>query len=1428
MKKFFKYTIVFIVTMIAFICKVNAGVSCTPGVTIKEVSAASPAGFDVIMPICGKEEYAGHAEIHNGSNYPNEVAYAFEEVQTYYRNVDNKSSSVANVPRCDHPLVYLKAIVSYRITAKGRFICPNGYKKRSWGDSMYVTASFDERCYKDVYTDICTSKGDKTSCLKQNQGGIEYCKWVESEDSSSSSSGTSNDTGGGNNSGGGINHQETTYDYTSNPSIQRTGATTVVEPSGKCEIVKKKHTEESAAPVDYECIDGFTKVAGSSVEYRNCELIISKPTGGECLKGGYHYTGKSGKNVCKSGGDDKLHIDEKAEKVLDDYIHFCTDEYNAKKGDVGNGIYEMSSCEKVGVDYVLYCPKYSCTKWDERFSACTPTFSADGNRAYCVNPDQPYASEGKADKSFNVTDCKSSFNTVDCGYSNILIEGNWCSKNKSGSAVNDKAIEMAMRLWAVHTGQSGFSGPGLSLKRGSSCGQSVWYMRNSQSYNNGFYNVYDETYKYAKSAFFANASRYFKEGYLDPTDSSIYGNFGIGCSALNTKYDRNGEIKSQTIVDKNKYGVACGGNSHYKAAITLLFSTILGNNKMEEHLYDLYGDTKTIDPTYAEFEEIEDKDNTENTKHTIIVRFEPTTFEKAFKYSEGTEIKCSDLKPGTDEYKALSPYCQIETEIYNGSGKRLYGGDIDYCEKHVGCYDKNVLKGLLVCSADESKKPTSIKIKYKISPAKDSVVKYVSCSSPSSHQILYGFKKKSSEDVTTINVKTNVKEYEIVGFPCGNEYCDETGLTITKKACKSNFSNYDGANTSSIKDPSLKCISRYRNLTRRGYYDFSDTFHVNTDFCRIYCSDEINYTIADKVKEKTGRNFIYNIPLTGTAFAGKKLEHPLTAIVEEKRTCMSKIFYNDLTETILQIREKYGLTQEDLPATYAIKCSEVDSYTNKGIRTYVTKKSGKCASARRPVNFVDLLKVLVDKAHSENSRSENVKQVLYDLYNCNLYKSGTKNNNFGEAVKNSDTTSSTTKIKKPQDNIYGNVRSEINKQYSASKNYGLDGCKITTKDGKITDNNCIVHSPIKYGFGSEVDGKKVEMGSIATASSSVGTMKYCSGKGCFDYKKNDKDAYKYGKSDTKNKVIDSSSKSILGKNFGLNNLGFSSINIPTNDYAYFEIKFAVGFYNKSRFVPEPVSGKVYYEGSSALNKKVEYLPNDPYTFPTSTNAYNYCSKVAISKNGKKVANAIIVEGVKQAAVNEFNEKYTRCSINQEFETVATFFRKRKYNDDFVNEISKNQKFGCYVDVLFPETVMESEAFDYRSADPASLFPYDSDKVKDKTKVMGYNWITKEGQAARTYIESTSDELRTTNKLLDYTIVLTPEQIKNIQEYNSTAPKYIDDPVDIPSCKTVPDKYDKNGRIIEYGYYYDCKSVFLDKIGSSKKALYGTIETYKRD
>ena len=108
-------------------------------------------------------------------------------------------------------------------------------------------------------------------------------------------------------------------------------------------------------------------------------------------------------------------------------------------------------------------------------------------------------------------------------------------------------------------------------------------------------------------------------------------------------------------------------------------------------------------------------------------------------------------------------------------------------------------------------------------------------------------------------------------------------------------------------------------------------------------------------------------------------------------------------------------------------------------------------------------------------------------------------------------------------------------------------------------------------------------------------------------------------------------------------------------------------------------------------------------------------------------------------------------------------------------------------------------------DPSNLFPSGDPEE-------GSNWATEEGKKARAQIESTADSLTTSDQLLEYRITLTPEQIKNIKEYNKEKGAYEKEGID---CRK--ENITKEGVI----RYENCSSEFLStlKLDSS----FGTLD-----
>lgn len=1327
MKNIINNILFFLIFIFAFTLNVYADNSCSHGVSISETSVAASTGWSATLPVCGKMKFEKYVGIGTKQTYPEAAAIGEEMVKTYSASVDNKSVYTSLIPRCNLPNAYISNDITYTGTYESRSV-------DVWEGCTQCTANKRTAC-NGTYAEYIRHDG-----IKEKK---QLCTWVAKKGNVKA-------------------HCEYVSNYQKIPKV------------GYC----------SSHHFKYDCWKGGTpdEETGTAVS-TTCRRTYTVSFY-DCVGSNYYYL-KGSCHKIASAGDQELkdshhqYIQRDIAKVKEAIRWRCAS--------------EGAPCvdDDITLNYTFYCPLYSCTVWDETMQTCTPTFSVGGQAAYCVNPSDPFSATGantanyEKDTTFEVGNCKSSYNTVDCGYSNILIEGNYYG-------LNYKSIELGLRLWAVHTnggnGGSGFGGTGLSNRKGANCSQGVYYMTR----NGVVYNVYKQTYRHAMNNFFTYAHNAFAEGYLNPKSDTD--GFSILCSLVNKRIGADGE-EDRTIANSSMYGVACGGTTTQKQGIALLFNTILGNKYMNEHLY---GENVSKEPINAYYQESKGKGT-----YDIVVQYEEEKFDEVmeevleyqYEHSEKKEytktVDCTKLKKGTEIYEKIAPYCQTRTVLLNKYGQEITQEQyMQQCIKDFGCKSTEKLTTAVCDYKEASKQPHTVRIKYTKHLVGQSVNKFISCSGRK-NQFIYSLDSSIGNGYANIDISrirediAGQKDFEI-NLLCNGMFCTNYELRKSgSNSCNNDLNNYNGKFSKSIKDPSLKCILNMRNETEKSYYDYSEYFHVNTDLCRIYCSDEVSYYLADKVTENSSRNFLYKIDVAGTGFESQATM-PISSYIREKRTCVSEIYYNTVKfRDPDSIRKRYDLSLTELPPSS---------------------------------NWQTLVGVLKNKAARENYRGENINQLVYDLYNCNLVDNNNNDpsskhyNDFGDVYIDDNKQlvapiSGSRIVKKPSDNKTGITRKYINKQYSASNNYGLvvpanngaagSGCELKLENGKVIQNTCITHSPIEYHFGSEVDGKVVNMESISGFKKM--NIKYCNGENCFDYKKYDSRNYT-GANANKEYKYTSKDPTRTNMEFNLSNLGFSMIHVPTNDYVFFDMSLDVGFYNNSTFEVEPDTGIVYYEGKTGRN----YMVNDAYTYPVGVNAYNECKSY-----GEYEEPAVDSTSEK---FEEYNEKYHRCEITQEFHTFATFKRKNEF-DSFTREVATNdnaKKFSCYVDVKKPNPIESL----YTNVDPKNMFP---------SGYKGDNWKTEAAEKLTLKIEKTAEQIRQGDKLLDYRITLTPSQINNLKEYNkskkgdessSELVSYTNESLVEGSCKI-----NKDEKI-----YLDCRSAFLDILRKNGgKTDYGNLD-----
>ena len=520
-------------------------------------------------------------------------------------------------------------------------------------------------------------------------------------------------------------------------------------------------------------------------------------TGGKCVVdesvtkydcGSYHVNKTNGK--CYSWTEyvydkpDPIKLDE-----TENRSGYLSEASEACRNNYGSTDYACQCLDK-DIKYAFKCPLYECTKGTLSVRTCTPTFSKQGENnkkvnVYCVNPSLPFekiyneTAEYIPDDEFNVNDCSSSYSTVDCGYANILIEGqynNW----------NYKTIELALRLWGAYTNQKGYNGVGISNRRtkysDNKCGKSVTFLLDD---DDEVINPYKRTVAEAYKMYFETISN---KDYYDPKKE--YSKVSLNCSITQG---------GRTVY---LHGVACSGDN-YKKAVALFFNTVSGNPKMREHLSSLFGNEISTEVTNALLRV------DEHDKPYIEIKL--PEFDKVTQ-PKNVKLECDKLddlvregKLTEEQKEQILPYCQIHIQLVDENGRvikdngRPYGdAEPDYCEKD---YCVLYVHEFAICEYVESTHHVPyIKVTYPKSRSSNSILKLWSCEDPDDTQTMFAFASDLIQEPGKPEKVT--QKFKISKYTCTND-CEEVPQDKINNKCEDNNGEYGNVYKSGIKDLSL-------------------------------------------------------------------------------------------------------------------------------------------------------------------------------------------------------------------------------------------------------------------------------------------------------------------------------------------------------------------------------------------------------------------------------------------------------------------------------------------------------------------------------------------------------------------------------------------------------------------------------------------------
>lgn len=753
--------------------------------------------------------------------------------------------------------------------------------------------------------------------------------------------------------------------------------------------------------------------------------------------------------------------------------------------------------------------------------------------AYCANPSHnPLIEQSAWAERIEVLKCAASDSSLDCGVANILSEAFYRNSKISGESgkYNNHVVSLAIRLWYAYKERSGFNSMGIAEEDETTIDSLDDFLAYIPGPDGTFPNVYKKTLDgIRREIFFQNFQSATGNDY-DFNGVNIGNLKGIACSSSNM-------------------GVYCNGSSGntYIYAAYLFINTVQGNPYMKEHFLAIFEDSITDLEGDELVEEISKKYN-DPIYYQVSLSDDGKTATINYELRSTVDISCNDLNvEGCDAPDQKLIFKDASGNIIDQVLIEKY----DYCNKNYCTSYVELEYPILEC---DQVKSTELKFTGKKICGEDAIYRYTPCAGLDDYQIMYSLDTYCSTNVseektltstlecpggceeetlpTSPSNCTDIYRYDAQNYNNGNErengsgYYYQSGIDPEKQVgVKYEFTSDYLKET--VSDPSLTCILNKRSSTR-SYYDYSTYFGVDTNFCRVYCSDSVEYYLPPRKTVSNALQVTYDV-IPGTKYN----DNHLFTVVKTKRNCVSKIFYDDFSFTGASV---------DWAAAYGL-----DSGTEIN-------------------NWKELYNAVYEVSKTQGDTKDFLHNLVYDLYNCNFFtEQQIKDANViipSDAGKNSRTYVS---------EYLSNTQSYCNSNNCTSGatkfQGGAEYIEHVTDDG-----NTITHvggDYIKTGHPNLSNNTSVK-GSV--------TFKYCKTTDqCFV---ENSDAEKPYEDRFESKAKSSSYKEGIA--------GLSNVQIPTNDYVIFSYELDGSIYNSTSYQVEPQTGKVqvYKQSDSTKYNKI--------------------------------------------------------------------------------------------------------------------------------------------------------------------------------------------------------------------------------------------------
>ena len=941
------------------------------------------------------------------------------------------------------------------------------------------------------------------------------------------------------------------------------------------------------------------------------------------------------------------------------------------------------------------------------------TFTASSGKgsvpAYCINQHLLMPDNGKFmwDSSFNVTACKDSNSSKDCGYGYILLKS-------YALGYNYAVTNVALRLWAAsdnHGAAAGYdNSPGVPVSEIRGFVEPHWnvYKQTAKEINIRRY------IKYVNSKGTDFKNDVFKGSYK--TVKKLSDLQGISCNGFNP-------IPNDSIAHSTgeNMGILCTGvNEEYLKSIYLYILALQGNKIPIDEVYrkHLSNKCKTDSSFKSKNKElcanpdeatIDVGDYTNRNYIPVsakVTYIDPESFETTIKFTMTEEV---DVECSADEL-ATANYCKTNVEITDSNGNVVKADHYDECKKNI-CYIK--VKGMKTCNKDTVGQTKKITIKVITDKVYGdlAVKKMVACDSPGSNQIFFALDLDNALTNTGDPKVDQVDETEqtvTITCPCEpTNKCmnDDIIDRLNRKNTKSNLNatcetkdggtgEYDTYEDNSLEDPNMNCIINMCYDGQQSQYDYSEKYGVNNKYCTLYCRDEVRFYLANKTKVYTGMQFRYDV--------GTKLKN--------KGIIKQQIDTNDVKYLTSVVRQERH-------------CTSVIDY-----KTW--------------------------KADYDKASSLDKEQLIYDIENCNLYdidKINVKkyyedakvieNGNSREGYTTVDYIKKTLKCQ--MDASGEDSCADLELEYKSK--YNGDGTNTFAKDeGQVI-------SEVKYCSGSECYQYK------------------CPSK-AKDYNTRLKECNEWSKTAQAEFDPDGENITTIINGVAVPKNDYAAIVISSEVDFSNPIKYQTKAFtgdvkrvenDKVEDMYTPLGKNVY---PVELNQRTFVNnPNDEENWKFVKHYYKF--RLLVDRPNRAMEKYLGLLGNEQG--HQFDYNYTcnfdvyNKSTDYSCDPEANYNKCYEISADGVVTFHDSFKDENGNEVACSKECVQSGGygFIFRNVQLDNMFP--SEAVRDT----GNNWTTDKAKEAIKEIEASADKMYTTDDYLEYSYTITPEAIKSIKDYN---------------------------------------------------------------